>query len=554
MPWTALALAAAFPAACGQGAKAGRGSVTVTDSAGVEIVQNDSVGRLGHLESREVLRLGTFEGEGPEMFDQVYAVALDSAGRIYVGNNGTGSVRVFGPDGAFQAEFGGRGQGPSEVSMVNDLFVVGDTVVVTDWQRGGKQVLFRPDGTFLTSWRLREPDARRPMLLARAAEGWLGTVEQSSRPSDLAEGEAWEVKRDLHVVADPAAGEPGRLVQSLPSMTLYDMGGEGEGSLDWALFRPTWSTGFDGEGRVYLVRPEAYRIDVYGARGGLRRSVRRAFRPRPLTDEDVAEVKARALQVIDTLGGDRISPASRARQHASLSERIDRQARLPLPAIAAPIDDILVSRDGSFWVRHRITSPAEVEARAMFGGVGFGGVPPEPTEWGLFDPEGAYLGTVRLPARFRADAVQGREVAGVWRDELDVEYVLRLEAHGRFDLEDAGASPASASWHPAPVLHLTTLRPLQREDTRRGAPPCASGGHRPERTHRVPEAPETRAPPPIPNDPQGPHRRRASILAPSFDGPLRTPARKPPHRSRPRRGRCPRAAPARTRLPPRSPA
>ena len=42
--------------------------------------------------------------------------------------------------------------------------------------------------------------------------------------------------------------------------------------------------------------------------------------------------------------------------------------------------------------------------------------------------EGFYLGEVVLPRRFRAEAVDGPFVVGVWMDDLDVEYVLRFEA------------------------------------------------------------------------------------------------------------------------------
>jgi CRISPR/Cas system CMR subunit Cmr4 (Cas7 group RAMP superfamily) len=46
----------------------------------------------------------------------------------------------------------------------------------------------------------------------------------------------------------------------------------------------------------------------------------------------------------------------------------------------------------------------------------------------IYDPDGRYLGVVDLPIMNRpTPAVRGNRIAGVVRDELDVEYVVVLE-------------------------------------------------------------------------------------------------------------------------------
>ena len=47
-------------------------------------------------------------------------------------------------------------------------------------------------------------------------------------------------------------------------------------------------------------------------------------------------------------------------------------------------------------------------------------------EWEVFDAEGRYLGVVTLPERFTPVNVKGDMLYGVWRDELDVQYIMRL--------------------------------------------------------------------------------------------------------------------------------
>ena len=47
-------------------------------------------------------------------------------------------------------------------------------------------------------------------------------------------------------------------------------------------------------------------------------------------------------------------------------------------------------------------------------------------EWEVFDDQGRYLGVVTLPDRFQPTNVEGSQIYGIWRDELDVQYIMRL--------------------------------------------------------------------------------------------------------------------------------
>ena len=52
---------------------------------------------------------------------------------------------------------------------------------------------------------------------------------------------------------------------------------------------------------------------------------------------------------------------------------------------------------------------------------GFGGL-----TWDVFDLDGHYLGAVEMPERFDPMLFTAEEICGVWRDELDVRYVMVL--------------------------------------------------------------------------------------------------------------------------------
>jgi len=66
-------------------------------------------------------------GKGQGEFDTPHAIALDSAGRVYVGDRGNGRIQVFDSDGNFIAEWKQFGR-PSGIFIdKNDLLYVADT-------------------------------------------------------------------------------------------------------------------------------------------------------------------------------------------------------------------------------------------------------------------------------------------------------------------------------------------------------------------------------------------------------------------------------------------
>jgi hypothetical protein len=67
-------------------------------------------------------------------------------------------------------------------------------------------------------------------------------------------------------------------------------------------------------------------------------------------------------------------------------------------------DRMIVTGTGEIWVSENVPPPLE------------------PRAWYVLDAEGRWLGTVRAPARFAIESVEADRVAGIWRDEFDVEH------------------------------------------------------------------------------------------------------------------------------------
>lgn len=62
----------------------------------------------------EELRLGRFDGSGPDVFADIHDLAIDSSGRIYVLDPGWRDVRLFDRDGRFIRRIAPEGDGPGE--------------------------------------------------------------------------------------------------------------------------------------------------------------------------------------------------------------------------------------------------------------------------------------------------------------------------------------------------------------------------------------------------------------------------------------------------------
>jgi hypothetical protein len=98
----------------------------------------------------------------------------------------------------------------------------------------------------------------------------------------------------------------------------------------------------------------------------------------------------------------------------------------------------------SLWVQ-RLRKPSELtaEEREFFKGVaGRDGIDQlrglKSTEWEVFDERGRFLGVIAMPPRFQPMQVFGDRIYGIWWDDLDVQYVVRLRVTG---MPEAGSVP-----------------------------------------------------------------------------------------------------------------
>lgn len=411
-------MAVGMVSACDPESRAPRseGGLESRDSAGVVIVEN-SVPEPRPLDVQEVRRIGLVEGPEAYMLAQVTGVAVSRSDTVFVGNNLSGTVRVFDPDGTFIREFGGRGQGPTEVSGIDDVWLTGDTLVLRE--RGGrlKTVLFRTSGEFIRSWPGVRTDGSWMLTVAHGPNGWI--VEHW--PRGAYEGEPGDSVGDRQQLRtyDPDADSLGGIVFDAPRRPTYITDA---GHPDQALFR-VFGSDFDDQGRFFRTKGAAYEIAVFNTEGRLTRLVRRSIEPRPIGPEDVEEYRRLVQAVLDTLTAYGPPGTVDDQVFAEIGETAD----LPLPDYWAPVRELIVSSEGFVWAEFvGDIAPGALEIVNLFGPTADDQL--GPTRWEIFDPNGGLIGQVELPRTFKPMAARDLEITGVWLDELGVEYVVTYRA------------------------------------------------------------------------------------------------------------------------------
>ena len=359
--------------------------VTQHDSAGVQIVE--SFGALWgdsshwHIDPEPVLDLAESGTGDPHRFYQVRGMRRLSDGSLVVVNGGSDEIRQFSAKGHFVGSAGGPGEGPGEFSNIQQLELVGDTMLVLDYD--GRVTVFDPGPTLVR--------AMRP-------HHGISTIHTLGKGRFVAE---------ILMEYSPATG----LVRAAEALHVYDLEGarldsigetagheeftDNETFSAMPLFARYSHVDTQGE-RIFYGASDLMQVEELSANGDLVRILRIPGYPLALTE---AQVEAERDSRLDL--GVPIPP-----QYREMTEL------LPSPETRPAYADLLVDPTGAVWLR------------PFLGASERGG----PELWTVLDPSGAWLGSVGFPPRIRVTAIGTDEVLGIWSDELDVQHprVMRL--------------------------------------------------------------------------------------------------------------------------------
>lgn len=386
-----VAVAAATVAACGGeapggGAHGGPGdgpSTVRRDSAGVEVVVNDSTDRPLGWTFRKELEVGSVERpetafhELPEQ-----AVVFDTAGRLYVLDAGNHRIVVFDAEGQHVATFGEEGRGPGHLDNPVAIWTRGggDTIEVLDWAQGSV-VRFTADGGALET-RPAPVSAGIDDRIRPLPAGLVTTLQRGFRDRSA----------DSTVVSLVRVS-PGDTT-SLASMTRVATSPSRFSSCnlrvwDRPVFEPSlvWDARQD---RAAVAASVDYRIR-WLVGGEPRRIVVRTLPPEPVTAEDAAaELRHRYGQGPD-------GEIEMADCPVDARERVEKRGHR---SRLQPIDRIRIDPRDRLWVR-----------RSAVAGKG-------PVD--VFDADGTYLGTLPPDAPYPVAFASATRFAAVYTDEFDV--------------------------------------------------------------------------------------------------------------------------------------
>ncbi len=359
-------------------------------------------GELPIREAEVVTRLGEIDGE--LVFGTAVQVRVGPDGLLYTTESESPAIRVLTPEGEPVRTIGRAGEGPGEFRFrPAHLAWRGDSLGVLDGERLN---WFDAEGAFLGMERLPMVEAGegrsvRPQLILPAG-GFVGSTPSTQGIATSGNPRVARVRvpataerLDTLLVRDISRASRRLSTGGVSPQPFHDPPVAEVDPVAEELLTAEW----EGEPRsVVRVRRVSFEGDTL-ARGEL------GVRPIPLTDAMVDEVLVGFEEAFQRGRG--LSPSD---ARALAREDLYRPAHLPPPLT------ILPGADGSVWLRLRAPS-------LLPGAEGF-----DPTPvWVAFDRELRPRGVAVMPVGFFLHAPDASGGWGMLRDELGVNYVVRVE-------------------------------------------------------------------------------------------------------------------------------
>jgi hypothetical protein len=363
-----------------------------TLASGALVVQNTDKplwDEAGMWQLVEEIRIGTDADDEAPIFGDIISFDVDRQGRVFVLDFQAQEISVFDSDGTFVRTFGGKGTGPGEFEQALSVDISQNGNALVMQMLKAQLSIFDHNGRYLRTESIGNPgvglrpysggfdfggrynavvvyfhDFGMTQAMARFDQS-LAPLDTIAIPEASVEREAFTHER---VLADGRRSSIGELIPF-------------QGSFEWC-FSPT--------GNLWTLTTKEYELVELSPVGETLRRVTKDHDPVPVSEEEMDEVREEFQQFIN-LGG-----------------TVD-WARIPdtKPAVVSFFSD----DEGNLWVQREAAMP-EDEGRLF----------------DLFDPEGRYLGELRLPFPLHSDPepiVRDGMLYGVTTDDLGAPNVVR---------------------------------------------------------------------------------------------------------------------------------
>ncbi|MEQ9570294.1 MAG: hypothetical protein RLN75_08910 [Longimicrobiales bacterium] len=383
--------------ACGGAGSApgGAGGVRDTLPDGTPVVRYASLATTTEAATLTPdLRIGSLDGNGPDVFGDVRGIEADAHGDIYVLDYQAAEIRVFGPDGGYRRTLSRRGEGPGELGDANGIVLAGDTLFAYDHSKWVMMGLDRTGGDEVVRYPTPVRSYGYMWSGARDDRGrfWKSTSHSDAPPTfPPEEGLNEGTSRVYLKVYDPATERYDSLpVGQRTYRSWVTRVGTGY-SMASIPFRASELTVVDPAGGFWTTASTAYRIARLDAGGDTTLVIEASVEPLPVTAADrEAFVAPRA-------------------ERGPEQERAARAMLDHAPETHPVLATLFVSPDGDLWVERTTAADA-------------------PTLYDVFTRDGDYRGSMRLDFTISAylhPRVRGEHLYALSPGELDEAYVVR---------------------------------------------------------------------------------------------------------------------------------
>ena len=182
---------------------------------------------------------------------------------------------------------------------------------------------------------------------------------------------------------------------------------------------PTSAGGTFVPGKLWAWSPHGYMVV------GVNTTYRFELRP---PNRPVIRIE-RVVPAIEVLPEERAEYEARNAWYRKYQARFMTAELPPIPGSKPPYRGFLIGEDGRVWVRRHVTAERLAESDT-----GSSERPPspswvEPSVFDVFEPDGTYLGEVRVPSGTTLSVVRGEWAWGTRQGDSGETYVVRLKVH-----------------------------------------------------------------------------------------------------------------------------
>lgn len=374
----------------GSGGPAGWVGTIDTLSDGRVVVTNpqteswDSAGRWRIVEE---IRIGSDDGDSPEVFGRIGALATDSVGRIWVFEAQDQVIKVFDRSGKFVRSVGRRGGGPGEFANAAGIEALPDGRMVVFDHQNARVSWFDSAGKFLSSVKLSGGIQVFPWPGRLDRYGFLHDIASASRGVRPGTFGLALVRYDQTMVPLDTVVMP----QWQGTSNTFDLDMSGGGSIRASVpYSEGQLSRLGPDGTVWAVLTGSYELLQINREGDTARLVTKPFTPVPVTDLEKDTAIARLKWFTDQGG------------------KVDRGR---IPNTKPIVQDFIVADDGYLWIQ-KATADTSLNGR----------------RFDLFDPEGRFLGEVSIPFVMSLSPrpkVTSEFLIATTQDEDGIPYVVR---------------------------------------------------------------------------------------------------------------------------------